>query len=214
MDPQKTLEIVIQIVVLLFAVSFHESAHGYVAMKCGDNTARDLGRITMNPLKHLDPIGSLFFPAMLAFSGLPVFGWARPVPVSLRGVPNPRRANLLVSAAGPLSNVILAVAFGIVVVILKRLFILESNPAILRPLFLIAASSVLVNVSLAIFNLLPVPPLDGFGVVESLVPASALPAVIFLRRYGFIILVVLMFTGVLGFVMRPVQGLVIGWLRS
>ena len=214
MDPQKTLEIVIQIVVLLFAVSFHESAHGYVAMKCGDNTARDLGRITMNPLKHLDPIGSLFFPAMLAFSGLPVFGWARPVPVSLRGVPNPRRANLLVSAAGPLSNVILAVAFGIVVVILKRLFILESNPAILRPLFLIAASSVLVNVSLAIFNLLPVPPLDGFGVVESLVPASALPAVIFLRRYGFVILVVLMFTGVLGFLMRPIQGLVIGWLRS
>ena len=214
MDPQKTLEIVIQIVVLLFAVSFHESAHGYVAMKCGDNTARDLGRITMNPLKHLDPIGSLFFPAMLSFSGLPVFGWARPVPVSLRGVPNPRRANLLVSAAGPLSNVILAVAFGIVVVILKRLFILESNPAILRPLFLIAASSVLVNVSLAIFNLLPVPPLDGFGVVESLVPASALPAVIFLRRYGFVILVVLMFTGVLGFIMRPVQGLVIGWLRS
>lgn len=214
MDPQKTLEIVIQIVVLLFAVSFHESAHGYVAMKCGDNTARDLGRITMNPLKHLDPIGSLFFPAMLAFSGLPVFGWARPVPVSLRGVPNPRRANLLVSAAGPLSNVILAVAFGIVVVILKRLFILESNPAILRPLFLIAASSVLVNVSLAIFNLLPVPPLDGFGVVESLMPASALPAVIFLRRYGFVILVVLMFTGVLGFIMRPVQGLVIGWLRS
>ncbi len=214
MDPQKTLEIVIQIVVLLFAVSFHESAHGYVAMKCGDNTARDLGRITMNPLKHLDPIGSLFFPAMLAFSGLPVFGWARPVPISLRGVPNPRRANLLVSAAGPLSNVILAVAFGIVVVILKRLFILESNPAILRPLFLIAASSVLVNVSLAIFNLLPVPPLDGFGVVESLVPASALPAVIFLRRYGFVILVVLMFTGVLGFLMRPIQGLVIGWLRS
>ncbi len=114
MDPQKTLEIVIQIVVLLFAVSFHESAHGYVAMKCGDNTARDLGRITMNPLKHLDPIGSLFFPALLAFSGLPVFGWARPVPVSLRGVPNPRRANLLVSAAGPLSNLLLAVVFGVV----------------------------------------------------------------------------------------------------
>ena len=214
MDPQKTLEIVIQIVVLLFAVSFHESAHGWVAMKCGDNTARDLGRITMNPLKHLDPIGSLFFPAMLAFSGLPVFGWARPVPVSLRGVPNPRRANLLVSAAGPLSNLLLAVAFGIVVMILKRLFLLESNSAILPPLFLIAASSVLVNVSLAIFNLLPVPPLDGFGVVESLVPATALPAVIFLRRYGFVILVVLMFTGVLGFIMRPVQGVVVGWLRS
>ena len=213
MDPQKTLEIVIQIVVLLFAVSFHESAHGYVAMKCGDNTARDLGRITMNPLKHLDPIGSLFFPAMLAFSGLPVFGWARPVPVSLRGVPNPRRANLLVSAAGPLSNVLLAVAFGFVVVILKSFF-LDADPTLLHPLFLIAGMSVLVNASLAIFNLLPIPPLDGFGVVESLAPASALPAIIFLRRYGFVILIVAMFTGVLGFIMRPVQGLVILWLRS
>ena len=214
MDPQKTLEIIIQIVVLLFAVSFHESAHGYVAMKCGDNTARDLGRITMNPLKHLDPIGSLFFPALLAFSGLPVFGWARPVPVSLRGVRNPRRANLLVSAAGPLSNVLLAGIFGFVFVLLKRFFLLEGDPAILRPLFLIAGASVLVNASLAIFNLLPIPPLDGFGVLESLAPPSALPGVILLRRYGFVILIVLMFTGVLGFIMRPVQYLVITWLRS
>ena len=214
MDPQKTLEIVIQIVVLLFAVSFHESAHGFVAMKCGDNTARDLGRITMNPLKHLDPIGSLLFPAMLAFSGLPIFGWARPVPVSLRGVPNPRRANLLVSAAGPLSNVLLAVLFGIAVVILKRLFLLEGDPAIFRPLFLIAASSVLVNASLAIFNLLPIPPLDGFGVVESFAPAAAIPAIIWLRRYGFIILVVAMFTGVLGVIMRPVQRLILQWLMT
>lgn len=213
-DPQKTLEIIIQIVVLLFAVSFHESAHGYVAMKCGDNTARDLGRITMNPIKHLDPIGSLFFPALLAFSGLPVFGWARPVPVSLRGVPNPRRANLLVSAAGPLSNVLLAVIFGFAFAILKRSFLLEGDPAFFRPLFLIAGASVLVNASLAIFNLLPIPPLDGFGVVESLAPPSALPGIIFLRRFGFIILIVLMFTGVLGFIMRPVQSLVIGWLRS
>ncbi len=213
-DPQKTLEIIIQIVVLLFAVSFHESAHGYVAMKCGDNTARDLGRITMNPIKHLDPIGSLLFPALLAFSGLPVFGWARPVPVSLRGVPNPRRANLLVSAAGPLSNVFLAVVFGLAFAILKRLFLLEGNREILHPLFVIAGASVLVNASLAIFNLLPIPPLDGFGVVESLAPPSAIPAIIWLRRFGFIILVVLMFTGVLGFLMRPVQNLVIGWLRS
>ena len=214
MNPEKTLEIVIQIVVLLFAVSFHESAHGYVAMKCGDNTARDLGRITMNPLKHLDPIGSLFFPALLAFSGLPVFGWARPVPVSLRGVRNPRRANLLVSAAGPLSNLLLAVLFGCAVAGLKRFYFLEGDGPVLRPLLLIAAMSVLVNVSLAVFNLIPVPPLDGFGVVESLMPPTALPAVLWLRRFGFLILVVLMFTGVLGFVMRPVQTLVLGWLRS
>ena len=211
MNPEKTLEIVIQIVVLLFAVSFHESAHGFVAMKCGDNTARDLGRITMNPLKHLDPIGSLLFPAMLAFSGLPVFGWARPVPVSLRGVPHPRRANLLVSAAGPLSNLLLAVFFGAIFAAMGGREI-PSKESSLYPLWLIVGLSVLVNVSLAIFNLLPIPPLDGFGVVESLLPPAALPAVIFLRRYGFIILVVAMFTGVLGMFMRPVQHLVLQWL--
>ncbi|HEY3350934.1 MAG TPA: site-2 protease family protein [Thermoanaerobaculia bacterium] len=214
MDPQKTLEIVIQVVVLLFAVSFHESAHGFVAMKCGDNTARDLGRITMNPLKHLDPIGSLLFPAMLAFSGLPVFGWAKPVPVSLRGVRNPRRANLLVSAAGPLSNLLLAVLFAGAVVFVKRLHSFEGDPGILRPLFIIAASSVLVNVSLAVFNLFPIPPLDGFGVVESLAPPSAIPAILWLRRFGFLILVVMMFTGILGFFMRPVQRFVLSWLTS
>lgn len=213
MDPHKTLEIVIQVVVLLFAVSFHESAHGFVAMKCGDNTARDLGRITMNPLKHLDPIGSLLFPAMLAFSGLPVFGWAKPVPVSLRGVPNPRRANLLVSAAGPLSNLILAVAFAGAFSLIKGVPI-PSKASPFYALSLIFGLSVLVNVSLAIFNLLPIPPLDGFGVVESLAPPAAIPAVIWLRRFGFIILVVMMFTGVLGFIMRPVQDLVIAWLRS
>jgi Zn-dependent protease len=213
-NPEKILEIVIQIVVLLFAVSFHESAHGWVAMKCGDNTARDLGRITMNPLKHLDPFGSLLFPALLAFSGLPVFGWARPVPVSLRGVRNPRRANLLVSAAGPLSNLLLAALFAVAVVLVKRSYTFEGNRDILGPLFIIAASSVLVNVSLAVFNLLPIPPLDGFGVVESLAPAAALPAVLWLRRFGFLILVVMMFTGVLGVVMRPVQHLVVAFLRA
>jgi Zn-dependent protease len=212
-DPQKILEIVIQVVVLLFAVSFHESAHGYVAMKCGDNTARDLGRITMNPIKHLDPIGSVLFPAVLAFSGLPVFGWARPVPVSLRGVRNPRRANLLVSAAGPVSNLILAVAFAMAFR-LVNLSPIPSKASPLYPLSLVFGLSVLVNVSLAIFNLLPIPPLDGFGVVESLAPPAAIPAVMWLRRFGFVILIVMMFTGMLGFVMRPVQHLVIGWLSS
>jgi Zn-dependent protease len=164
-------------------------------------------------LKHLDPIGSLLFPAMLAFSGLPVFGWAKPVPVSLRGVPNPRRANLLVSAAGPVSNLILALAFAAAFSLIKGSPI-PSKASPLYPLSLIFGLSVLVNVSLAIFNLLPIPPLDGFGVVESLAPPAAIPAVIWLRRFGFIILLVMMFTGVLGFIMRPVQDLVIGWLRS
>ncbi|MEO7919672.1 MAG: site-2 protease family protein, partial [Thermoanaerobaculia bacterium] len=147
MSPDKIFQIVASIVALLFAVSFHESAHGYVAMKCGDNTARDLGRITMNPLKHLDPFGSVILPLMLAIGGLPVFGWARPVPISLRDVRNPRRANLLISAAGPLSNFLLAIPF-IGAVLLLRPFVDPLQPhTVMARLLVIAIYSVLVNAS-------------------------------------------------------------------
>jgi Zn-dependent protease len=200
MQPEKILEAVVQIAVLLFAVSFHESAHGWVAMKCGDNTARDLGRITLNPLKHLDPIGSVLFPLVLAFSGLPVFGWARPVPVSLRGVRNPRRANLLISAAGPLSNALLAVFSAIAVLAIRALSPGAVRGSVFVPLFIVAAMSLIVNVSLAVFNFVPIPPLDGFGVVESFAPASLLPATMWLRRYGFIVLLIAIYLNVL----RPV----------
>lgn len=204
MSSDKVLEIVIQIAVLLFAVSFHESAHGWMALRCGDTTARDLGRITLNPLKHIDPVGSLLFPVMLAVAGLPVFGWARPVPISLRGIPNPRRANLLISGIGPLSNLLLAVCAAFV---LKGLVVAGQERG--SGLFELAVAALLVNVSLGVFNLIPIPPLDGFGVVESLAPAEFIPAVIWLRRYGFLILFVAMFTGVLRMIMVPVGNVVL-----
>ena len=204
MSPEKVLEILIQIAVLLFAVSFHESAHGWMALRCGDTTARDLGRITMNPVRHIDPVGSLLFPLMLAFAGLPIFGWAKPVPVSLRGVPNPRKANLLISAIGPLSNLLLAF---VALIVLKGLVVAgqERGSALVE----VAVAALVVNVSLGVFNLIPIPPLDGFGVVESLAPPSAIPAVIWLRRYGFIILFAAMFTGVLRLVMTPVSNVIL-----
>ena len=206
-SPEKVLEIVIQVAALLFAVSVHESAHGWVALRCGDTTARDLGRITLNPVKHVDPFGSLLVPALLAFTGAPVFGWAKPVPVSLRGVPNPRRANLLVSAAGPLSNFAVAIVAAAAFFVLRA--VAPAGPAfegsLVRPLLLVAFYSVAVNVALGVFNLVPIPPLDGFGVVESFAPASWIRGVTWVRRYGFILLVVAIFTGGLSAVLGPPQ---------
>lgn len=206
-SPDKVLEIVIQVAALLFAVSVHESAHGWMAFRCGDTTARDLGRITLNPLKHVDLFGSLLVPALLAFTGAPVFGWAKPVPVSLRGVRNPRRANLLVSAAGPVSNFVVAIAGAAAFFVLRLLAPggAELKASIFYPLLLVALFTVGVNVSLGIFNLLPIPPLDGFGVVESFAPPSWIRGVMWVRRYGFIILVVAIFTGGLSAVLGPPQ---------
>jgi len=208
-SPDQLFKAVVQVAVLLFAVSVHESAHGWVALRCGDTTARDLGRISLNPLRHVDPVGSILVPALLAFTGAPVFGWAKPVPVSLHGVRNPRRANLLIAAAGPASNLVVALGFG-AILLLARPFLHGMEPGSLGvPLLLVAVFSVVVNVSLALFNLVPIPPLDGFGVLESLLPARAYPAVQLLRRYGFVILVVIVFTGVLGRLLGPVQALLV-----
>src|SRR5215831_6209361 len=152
MSASHFVQIAVEIGVLLFAVAFHESAHGYVALKCGDRTAQDLGRISLNPLRHLDPVGSLLLPTLLALAGAPVFGWAKPVPVSLRGVPNPRRANLLVAAAGPLSNLLLAAASAWIVTLLRRHAGTEEPSMAAAVAFFVAVSSLAVNASLAVFN--------------------------------------------------------------
>lgn len=212
MNPDQLFQAVVQVAVLLFAVSVHESAHGWVAMKCGDTTAHDLGRISLNPLRHIDPVGSILVPAVLAFTGAPVFGWAKPVPISLRGVRNPRKANLLIAAAGPLSNLVVAVGFAAALLLARPLFPRIEPGTFGVPLLLVAVFSVAVNVSLALFNLIPIPPLDGFGVLESLVPPRAWPAMQALRRYGFLILMALVFTGLLRRILGPPQALLLHWL--
>ena len=204
-----TLMVVLQVAALVFAVCVHESAHGAVALWCGDPTARDLGRITLNPLRHVDPFGTILLPAMLALSGAPVFGWAKPVPVVLERARDPRRARLLVSAAGPLSNLILA---GLFAALASSLRALETAGPIAPCLFWFALFSVLVNVALAVFNLLPVPPLDGFGVLEGLLPPSLDGLVATIRRLGMPILLALIFTGALRNILGPAQRLAVRWL--
>lgn len=212
MTPEHLFATVVQVAVLLFAVSVHESAHGLAALKCGDTTARDLGRITLNPLRHLDPVGSLLIPGVLAATGAPVFGWAKPVPVNLTGVPNPRKANLIVSAAGPLSNLALALAFGAGVALLRPFIRLPEASSVVVPLLFVAVYGTLVNSSLALFNLLPIAPLDGFGVLESLAPFRLYPALFWLRRWGFAILALFVFTGAVKYVLGPPQAVLLRWL--
>src|ERR1700693_3088236 len=185
----KIVDFGIQLAVILFAISFHESAHAYSALKFGDTTARDLGRISLNPIRHLDPFGSVLLPLFMYIisSGRMIFGAAKPTPVDLRNTRNPRLANLVVSAAGPVSNFFLA-ALAIAV------------PPVVFVLFNFAV----VNVALGVFNLIPIPPLDGSGVVISLFGGSVARAYASLARYGFLILIALLYLGVLNWVFGPI----------
>ncbi len=203
--PNDTILIVLQIAALLFAVSFHESAHGLAALVFGDTTARDLGRISLNPLRHIDPLGSVVVPALLAFAGAPVFGWAKPVPIDLSRTREPRRAHLVVSAAGPLSNLLLALAFGLVVLVLRDRVTGPLDASFGGFLLLLAFFSVLINVTLAVFNLLPIPPLDGFGVVESLLPRALVPLALWVQRWGMAILLLVLMSGALGRILVPAR---------
>lgn len=213
----KVVDFLIQLAVILFAISFHESAHALAALKFGDTTARDLGRISLNPMRHIDPVGSILVPIVLyIFSGL-IFGAAKPTPVDLRKTKNPRLANLVVSAAGPLSNFLLAACGILLFAVIRRvdpqvmqdLFeALRSNRfagGALAPLAYILYFFVMVNVMLGVFNLLPIPPLDGSGVVLSLVGPPAARVYATLAPFGFLILILLIATPVLRNLFYPIQ---------
>lgn len=219
----KVIDFAIQLAVILFAISFHESAHAWSALQFGDTTARDQGRISLNPLRHIDPFGSILLPLILyIFSGM-IFGAAKPTPVDLRNTRNPRLANLVVSAAGPISNLLLA-AIGIGLLVLIRrmdpqamadlLGTLQGRaftPGILAPITYLLFFFAMVNVSLAVFNLIPIPPLDGSGVLRSLMGPGIERIYAAIAPFGFFILILLISTPVLGKLFRPIQGIVV-WL--
>jgi len=196
---------VTQLAVLLFAISFHESAHAWVALKCGDPTARDLGRISLNPIRHIDPFGSVILPILLYLSAGLLFGYAKPPPVRLERTRNPRVADVLVSAAGPLSNFLLAIIGVAVWFVIRHVKVGEAAyNSVMVPLDAVAYSFVAVNLSLGVFNLIPIPPLDGSWVLASLLGESARLFFAQIGRFGFLILIVLSYTGILSRILVPV----------
>lgn len=199
---------------LLFCLSFHEAAHALIADKMGDDTAKLLGRITLNPIPHIDLIGTVFLPIVALITGAALIGWGKPVPVNSYRFKDPRRGNLWVALAGPVSNFILACLFAI---FLRGLFLVLPyiNPASLREGTLlgdvigvckhIAEMGVVINLLLAFFNLIPVFPLDGGSVLRGLLPSRMVPSYDQFSRYSVIILLLLFVTGMLRYVMIPVK---------
>lgn len=193
MDPEF---LALSIVILLFSVILHEVMHGVVAKKFGDSTAESAGRLTLNPLPHIDLFGTILLPGLLIFSGSPfLFGWAKPVPVNPLNFSDLRKGELLVSAAGILSNLCLAIAAAILYRVLVALP--QTFPSLLGD---ILSFTVLINLVLAIFNLLPIPPLDGSKILLSQLPANLAREYQKIESYGAIILLILLITGMLGFV--------------
>ena len=180
------------IIPLVIASVFHEVAHGYVAKLLGDPTAHEMKRLSLNPLRHVDPIGTIVLPGFLALIKAPVFGWAKPVPVISQRLRNPRYGMMLVAAAGPGSNLVLAAVGAVLLGLLSRSLSappLEGSP--LHFLLLNLFNFLSINIFLALFNLLPIPPFDGSHIVEGLLPRPLVPAFNGLRRYGFFLVLAL-----------------------
>ena len=188
-------QLIIQGPPFLLALTVHELAHGYVAWRLGDPTAKNEGRLTLNPLKHLDPLGVLAFFIMK-------IGWAKPVPVNPRYFRNPQRDMLLVALAGPGSNIILAVASAALAHLFVALHFLPFF--ILQPLVAMLAASVWINIMLAVFNCIPIPPLDGSKVLMGLLPPNAARGYAKLEPFGFLLLLALFYTGVIGWIILPI----------
>lgn len=186
--------IVVWILPVVFAITVHEVAHGWVAKKRGDNTAWMLGRLTLNPIKHIDLIGTVIIPGilLLSFSGF-VFGWAKPVPVNMRNLKHPRTDMAVVALAGPVANVLMAVAWALI----AKLGVIIEAKAISEPMIYMGVAGITINLVLAMINMIPIPPLDGSRILSGILPNRWSYYYNRLERYGFIILLLMLMTGTL-----------------
>ncbi len=197
---------------VIFAITLHEAAHGYVARYFGDTTAAALGRITLNPLKHIDPVGTILVPLAILIAskllggGMILFGWAKPVPVNFGQLRRPKQDMLWVAAAGPGMNLVMAVFWGLMI----QLGHAFGSGFAGTPLMLMGAAGVFINVILMALNLIPLPPLDGGRIAVSLLPVKQAIQFSRLEPYGLFILLGLLFTGILGIILWPLIALFIG----
>jgi Zn-dependent protease len=205
-------QIFIVLIVLLFSLTIHEAAHAWTANRLGDPTARLLGRISLNPLVHADPIGTIVFPLIAAISGAPLIGWAKPVPVSVARLGHPRRDYMLVAAAGPASNLVLALVAAIALRLLTVTPVTLGEPNISAPVASLLSQLRQLNVLLAVFNMMPIPPLDGGNVLSGLLPRSLAGTFNLIRPYGFMLLYALMLTGTLSVLIGPPYIFITSWL--
>ncbi|MBU0753285.1 MAG: site-2 protease family protein [Gammaproteobacteria bacterium] len=201
---------------VIFAITLHEAAHGYVARHFGDPTAWQQGRITLNPIRHVDPVGTILVPVMILLaskiagsSGI-LFGWAKPVPVNFGRLRNPKKDMLWVAAAGPGANLVMALGWAL----LLKLAVAMPNNAYSYPLAEMARAGVNVNTVLMLLNLLPLPPLDGGRIAVSLLPHRAAWKFAQIEPYGFVILLLLLFTGLLDFWLIPLMRIFLSFIKA
>jgi len=202
----------IAFIVLLFSLTVHETAHAWTADRLGDPTARLLGRVSLNPVVHADPIGTVLFPLLALLANVPLIGWAKPVPVQARRLRRPRRDFVLVAAAGPASNLGLGIAAAFLLAALPVAPVRLGEPNVTAPLAVLLSGAVQINVLLAVFNMIPIPPLDGGNVLAGLLPRGAAAWFDQLRPYGFLLLYALMLTGGLNYLVAPPYNLLRSWL--
>ena len=195
--------LLIWVIPVLLAITLHEAAHGWMASKFGDHTARMMGRVTLNPVKHIDPVGTIVVPlALLVMSTGFIFGWAKPVPINFNALRSPKSGMIWVALAGPGANLIMAIGWIFIAILSINI------PVMLK----MAGAGIFINILLAVFNLLPIPPLDGSRVISALLPNPLAYKYNQLERFGFVILIGLMFIGGFSYIVWPIVGLALNSL--